>query len=364
MDTSVLFGTKYQIIQEIHNGFYGPTYVLQDKTKTQPMICKSFPKEFIGNEEKINSFRDEIKKVKEANLSFIVTYTDVIETNNCFFLIRPYLPFKSLTKVICSEETFDDEKILYIWKLLVKCYQILHKKKIIPNTIKPNNIFLTPQKEILITDLYKPSPNISWAFETLDPMQLSFLAPEYFSKIDLTGPHSDVWALGVLMAFMKFKSFPWPTNNAMSMVKSITDGKFAFQIPNNINEDIKIIIESTIKKNFMKRPSIESLSDIKSLRQYVPKERRLSSPAKLIIPKPQSSKVRTHEMGLPLSGNTAKLRSRSEAIFRSENSISSSIHSKSINDNTSSVLFRCRFPKTKSQYRFRTDQLLDASTTN
>ncbi|KAH0788144.1 CAMK family protein kinase [Histomonas meleagridis] len=320
------------------------------------MVCKLFRKEFIGKEQEINQFRQRVKAIKEACIPFVVPYTDILENDNCFYLLRPYLPYTSLSDVI-SNGNFSDNTILSIWKLLVQCFVILHEKKITPNPIKPNNIFITPQNNIVVTDLYQPSINIAWAFGTPDPMQLAFLAPEYFNHSVIPGAHSDIWALGVLLAFMRMRCVPWPMNNVISMIRSITDNDYVISIPNDIHEDIRITIDSTVIQNHIKRPDIEYLGDTKILRQYLQKERRRSSPAKIFKPQARTigspkSVFLKYSMEQSTRRKLPRIRSRSQASFsicensEDQNTINSSLSSST--SQTSSYMVRYRFYRPRS----------------
>ena len=257
----------YAIQQELAVGFLGPTVLVTEKSTGKLMICKICRKTFIGGTDKLASFRQRLVQLKDAGLSTIVAYSDVIESAEDFFLIRPYIARHTLTEVIQAQpdKVLPTSIVLSVWKKLVNCVNELHQRKIYPSSLKPSNIFIDGNKNVIITDLYELSSDISWALQTQDPPQLAFLAPEFFNRKATPSSYSDVWSLGVILYFMTMKTLPWPTKNVAKMINKITESalpSLPIIFPSQIIPYIKLIFE----RDPGKRPPADVLLDTEKIR--------------------------------------------------------------------------------------------------
>ena len=300
---------KYHLIQELPSGFLGPSFIIKDKEKQKIQICKMCKKQFIGKTEQIESFKKRIEMLKTVSnqLKFIIPYNDIMENDEYFFLIRDFLHKQSLTEFIdnnlknsnfpvkSSSQTFQNVFSLFvlnqinanrdenqsiieksICNILVKSFYELHQMKIFPNSIKPGNIFIDlnnggSQIDIYITDLYELTLDISWALQTPDPMQLAFLAPEFFDNEVPPSQSSDVWSVGVIIFLLRTYTLPWSTKNVCAMIKSIVSidenplfEKFKHSKTDDgetssIHDEFLSLAAEILVKSPEKRPTFESL---------------------------------------------------------------------------------------------------------
>ncbi|OHT08388.1 CAMK family protein kinase [Tritrichomonas foetus] len=282
---------KYVMTQELPTGFFGPTFLVHPRTpeyqEDSPevindpnlpiLVCKVCHKSFIGTQEKVQSFLQRIHKLNELKLPFIVPFTDIIETNDDIFLFRAYLDIGNLTDFSHVTPNISNDTLIHIWRLLAERFLVLNQNGIFPSSVKPSNIFIDTENSILITDLYELTSDVSWALQTPDPMHLAFLAPEFFDRNIEPSSYSDVWSLGVIIVFLKFRQLPWTTKNVCAMIKMITSGQLT--IPLADESDVSNIIRTVLIHEANKRPPTDILCDFRRIRSMAKKERRQSIPA-------------------------------------------------------------------------------------
>ncbi|OHT15283.1 hypothetical protein TRFO_14181 [Tritrichomonas foetus] len=235
---------------------------------------------------------------------------------------------REIYKKVESMET--PRKIKILWRSIIEYFVQLHQRGIFPSAIKPSNIFINPLNlNVYLCDLYELSTDISWALQTPDPMQLAFLAPEYFDVTCPPSNYSDVWSLGVILTYMLTNDLPWSTKNVCAMIKNITsydpnqvcaldtNSHDNNQNPNGSlsgrpvvksssfefgNELLSKIMSIVLVKDVTKRPSITSLKNIDLLS---PKGRaRTLMPTKMSHhTRPKSVKIFTDSQKTHLSNS-------------------------------------------------------------
>ena len=304
-DSRAALSSKYTIVQELPRGFLGPTVLIQEKETDKLYICKICKKIFIGDEQLIQNFKQKIQDMHSLSLPFLISYCETIETADELFLIRPYLKIPSLESIISTPGFSSLLFTRKIWKVIVSHYESLHNSGQCILPIKPTNIFIDPTGSVFIADLYQLVSDLSWSFQTANPSQLAFLAPEFYTHEYPPSESSDVWSLGVILYYMSTCTLPWSTKNICAMFRHIS-------LPQPMINYFPPEFASLILKIFVnppsKRPHISELSDIQNNRRVRSDSGPLSSETPETILSPEMSPRIRHNSwilspGLPLTSN-------------------------------------------------------------
>lgn len=238
---------KYIFQSELPKGFLGSSALVKNADTGQLCVCKSFLLDQIGPSDRCQRFKERIDHIQAVQSKYVVSYNDLIETKDRLLLIRPYIPESPITESLCQgpdkENLGAPNSVYSFWQTICQCFGMLHAHHIFPNFIKPNNVFITKERKILITDLYPPPNDIDVMLHTPIPFNVGFLAPEFFNQKP-TGRYSDFWSLGVLLAFMVTKSLPWSSKNLFTMLQQINTCSLTFstQVPEKIESVIRSMV--------------------------------------------------------------------------------------------------------------------------
>jgi len=247
----------FEYIRELGQGTLGYSALLRRKNDERSiLVCKFVEKSKLGSNEKINRFKERIDHIKYLKSPFIVPITEIIEIGDVMYLIREYLPSESLAECVSTFCTIDPNFIVAVWNILVRTFSHLHSHHIYPSFIKPSNLFFVMNKFIMITDLCPPPSDLNMLVHSPKPIDIAFLAPEFFSHKTEPSFEADYWALGVLLVFMLTGSLPWNKKNVFSMVQSINTGKYEF--PSSLPESVDAILRKILVVNPSERLALSA----------------------------------------------------------------------------------------------------------
>lgn len=243
----------YTFRQEIYGGCLGQTIIASKENTTDLFVIRRIPFLRVGGKSRVEDFMTSVKLSTNLLSKTIVPYTETLVTNDIIWLIRPFINGIDLNQYL-QEEQPDANRIFVIWKVILRSYQRLHRHKIAPNFIRPNNIIIGPDKNPVITDLYPPLYDMN---NGQRPTLLAFLAPEFFQDDATTDKPADIWSLGVLLLYMMTQSIPWNTKNLFNMIRSIMKGYAGLNI--SIPKEIEGIIHQTVIADPTKRADFATL---------------------------------------------------------------------------------------------------------
>jgi serine/threonine protein kinase len=126
-----------------------------------------------------------------------------------------------LTQYINKTKEIPENKIKSIFKQIYDAVKYIHNKNIIHRDLKTNNIvFLDEEKtKVAIIDF-----GISSTFsggDVLNAGTLRYLPPEAFEENNRNSIGFDMWALGIILYILNFKTFPFDGKTSTIIKKNI-----------------------------------------------------------------------------------------------------------------------------------------------
>src|SRR5262245_25392619 len=118
------------------------------------------------------------------------------------WLVLDHYPAGSLAE---RSGTFTTDQVRGLLQQLLRTLAYLHAQGLVHGAVKPENLFLTPQGQVLLADGLGlrldgegRALDAGPCFERLDPEHAKYLAPECLDgKADRIGPAADLYALGL-----------------------------------------------------------------------------------------------------------------------------------------------------------------------
>lgn len=243
-----LIDKRYRIDKYMTAG--GMAYIFQGidlKTKN-PIAIKIFK-----NGEKSGSFQNEIsilRRVRHKNIQQILAYGTFEGTP---FYIMPYIKARNLRQHIDDQYNLLEKHILDYFLQISSAVSYLHRKRIIHNDLKPQNILVTDDEHLILSDfgLARHVPLLRRTEVRHGSIWGSpvYLAPELVDG-EPSSYRSDVYALGVILYILYMGYPPFYHDDMDELIKMhqtypIPD---LHRISNCVSEEITSIIQRALDK--------------------------------------------------------------------------------------------------------------------
>ncbi|PPE05015.1 serine/threonine protein kinase [Entomoplasma ellychniae] len=278
---------RYILMDQIGKGTFGVVYkakdLLDSKTSKNEFVAIKImvlPKSKTEKNKIIESeIKDEIKKYSNQIFnSRVVNIKDSFEWNKLLFIVMEYVDgksFKDLIKETSSILTY--EEIIYYFSEIALAIQGMHDMKMIHRDLKPDNILLTSNNKIKITDFgishikgfVSEDGNLQKTKKPSSPGTPRYSSPEQIldaTKLeDLSSYQADIYSFGVMMyetatGTSIIKAHDQSFSLSKEKGKSIQDFFLnqtlikKFILPSHINPKISNSLENIIMKCLEKNP--------------------------------------------------------------------------------------------------------------
>lgn len=265
LHTGSIIDGRWEVVQLIGRGGMANVYLVRDARLHQYWALKEVPYNNTPEGKiKLESVFAETNLLRSLSHKSIPRIIDVLRTNKSLLIVMDYVSGRSLREVI-GEQQYIDEKYIIRWgKSLCKTLQYLHNHypKVIYRDMKPHNVMLNNDGEIVLLD-FGISRAITPDYDTSATKRLGtkgYSAPEQAGKVPWFDERSDIFALGRTLYFLASNHNPsdspekirpireWDSRRSVGLEKIIekatqTDPKNRYQRVEEMLYDLEHIHE-------------------------------------------------------------------------------------------------------------------------
>lgn len=242
-----LLGERYEIIEKIGAGGMSIVYKAKDNRLQRFVAIKELREEFVQDEEFVNKFRKEALSAASLSHPNIVGIYDVGSDHELHYIVMEYVEGHTLKQVIEEKGPFDPKMVLELGVQMVSALKHAHQKKIIHRDIKPQNILITADGVLKVTDF-----GIAKAVDssTIVATGNAIGSVHYFSPEQAKGKYvnesSDLYSCGIVLFELATKKLPFEADSHISIaLKHINE---ELPKPSTINPNIPTNLENLILK--------------------------------------------------------------------------------------------------------------------
>ncbi len=252
---------RYEVLDRVGSGGMSDVYKARDHILGRDVAVKVLKQEFADDVNFVAKFRTEAQSAARLESPNIVNIYDVGNADGVYFIVMEYVEGITLKTYVEKKGQLNFKECISIAMQVSRGIQAAHNKGIIHRDIKPQNIMISKEGQVKVTDfgIAKAStPNTIHA----DVMgSVHYASPEQARNGFVDGK-SDIYSLGIVMYEMITGRLPFDGDTAVAVALQhlqedmVSPSVYAPDIPISLE---KIILKCTAKSPERRYASIDEL---------------------------------------------------------------------------------------------------------
>ncbi|MBN2220864.1 MAG: Stk1 family PASTA domain-containing Ser/Thr kinase [Vallitaleaceae bacterium] len=263
LEIGMVLSKRYEIIQKIGSGGMSFVYKAKDQKLGRLVAIKVLKDEFAIDETFVKKFEVEARSAAMLSHGNIVSVYDVGTEGRCHYIVMEYLEGVTLKEYIREKGVLNETEILKISVCIASALEHAHNNKIIHRDIKPQNIILTANGKVKVTDfgIARVVSDNTIDINEAASGSVYYIAPEQ-ARGGFQDNKSDFYSLGIIMYEMATGQLPYTGDSTVSVaLMQIHD---PMPLPSSVHPEVSknletIIMKATQKKTALRYQSAEEL---------------------------------------------------------------------------------------------------------
>lgn len=270
MTNGKIIDGRYEIIEEIGRGGMAIVYLAKCMVLNRYVAIKVLRPEFRDDAEFIKRFKIEAQSAGNLSHPNIVSIYDVGAEGDTEYIVMEYVEGITLKQYLGAKGVLPEKEAVDFAAQICAGLEHAHKKGIVHKDVKPENILITKEGILKITDF-----GIAKALNqgTITTGGMAMGSVHYFSPEQARGSFvdakTDIYSLGVLLYEMVTGKRPFDGENAISVaMQHIESEPVRPAIINpNISSSLDTVILKAMKKDTFERyqSATQMLIDLKKV---------------------------------------------------------------------------------------------------
>ena len=262
----VFIADRYEIIDKVGSGGMSDVYRAKDHILGREVAIKILKPEFSEDATFVAKFRTEAQSAAGLEHPNIVNIYDVGSENGMYFIVMEYVEGITLKTYIEKKGQLNFKEAISIAIQVGRGIEAAHQKGIIHRDIKPQNIIISTEGKVKVTDFGIARAASSNTIHADVMGSVHYSSPEQARNGFVDGK-SDFYSLGIVMYEMVTGRVPFDGDNTVAIAiqhlqeEMVAPSAYAPDLPISLE---KIILKATMKKADRRYATIsDMLMDLK-----------------------------------------------------------------------------------------------------
>ena len=259
-----IIADRYKIINKIGSGGTADVYLAWDGKLNRYVAIKILSKTYASEKNFVARFKKEAQILARLNDPNIVAIYDWGQYDNSYFICMEYAEGQSLEEIIDKQGIISPEVTARYAIQICSALEVAHKNNLIHRDIKPQNIIVTPDGTVKITDFGIAKSLIEDNTKTINILGTAYYISPEQAQGKILSYSTDIYSLGVVLYEMLTADLPFRGENSIEIsLKHINEKPIRpSALVSNIPPEIEKILMHCIEKNPQKR--YENVSALKA----------------------------------------------------------------------------------------------------
>lgn len=243
---------RYEIIEQIGTGGMSDVYKAKCHKLNRFVAIKVMKSEFSEDKTFVSKFRAEAQSVAGFTHPNIVNVYDVGDENGIYYIVMELVEGITLKKYIEKRGRIPFKEAVSIAIQVANGLDAAHKHNIVHRDIKPQNIIISKEGKVKVTDFGIAKVASSSTINSSSTMgSVHYISPEQ-ARGGYSDARSDLYSLGITIFEMLTGTVPFDGDSTVAVaVQHIQD---EIPAPSTVANDIPVSINKIVLKLTQKKP--------------------------------------------------------------------------------------------------------------
>ena len=247
----MLIADRYEIIEKVGTGGMADVYKSKDHTLNRYVAVKVLKQEFSENANFVSKFRVEAQAAAGLMHPNIVNVYDVGEEKGIYYIVMELVDGITLKNYIAKRGRLGYKEAVTIALQVSMGLEVAHRNHIIHRDIKPQNIIISRDGKVKVTDFGIAKAATSDTITSNVMGSVHYTSPEQ-ARGGFSDEKSDVYSLGVTLYEMLTGEVPFDGETTVAI--AIRHIQEPMPSPRKINPDIPYSVDQIVLKCCEKSP--------------------------------------------------------------------------------------------------------------
>ncbi len=253
----MMISDRYEIIDKVGSGGMADVYKAKDHRLNRFVAVKVLRQEYSSDAKFVAKFRAEAQSVAGLSHPNIVNVYDVDEDENYNYIVMELVEGITLKKFIEKKGRLDVNEAVGIAVQIAQGMEAAHDNHIIHRDIKPQNIIISKEGKVKVTDFGIAKAATSNTITSNAMGSVHYISPEQ-ARGGYSDEKSDIYSLGVTMYEMLSGNVPFEGDSTVAVALSHIQEE---AIPlHELDPEIPMSLSKIVRKCMQKKPELRYLN--------------------------------------------------------------------------------------------------------
>ena len=241
----IFLGNRYEVIEKIGSGGMADVYKGRDTMLNRYVAIKVLKKEFREDETFVKKFRSEAQAAAGLLNPNIVNVYDVGEDRGLYYMVMELVEGITLKEYIDRKKRLSAREVISIAIQMCSGIEEAHKHHIIHRDIKPQNIIISNDGKVKVTDFGIARMVTSTTTTTVAMGSVHYTSPEQ-ARGGYSDEKSDIYSIGITLYEMVTGQVPFNGDTTVEVAMKHLQEEIT--PPSELVPDIPYSLEQIILK--------------------------------------------------------------------------------------------------------------------
>ncbi|MGN0269441.1 MAG: Stk1 family PASTA domain-containing Ser/Thr kinase [Candidatus Weimeria sp.] len=251
LSNGTFLGNRYEIIEKIGSGGMSDIYRAKDHSLGRDVAIKVLKSDFAQDSSFVTKFRAEAQSAAALEHPNIVNIYDVGSEDGLYYIVMEYIEGITLKQYIAKKGRLGYNEALSIAIQMARGIEAAHNKGIVHQDIKPQNIIISKEGKVKVTDFGIARAANSNTIHAGSMGSVHYVSPEQ-ARNGFVSYASDIYSLGIVMYEMVTGRVPFDGDTPVAI--AIQHIQSQMTPPEEIVPGLPIAVSRIIEKCTMKSP--------------------------------------------------------------------------------------------------------------